>query len=607
VRLHNHQHDPTSKTSSLSLVSGLRQILEVETYAPAVLSLSVTEKMREAEWNLREHPSPVSKQAYSEQTWELTLENWLRVHPDLFAALVVAAAFIVRIWTASGTFLNADEALHFRAANQPSWALTYQVGLGIAHPPLLIFLLRIWRLLGTSDLMLRFPSIILGTAFCWLVFKWLLTLFGHIVASIGVIFVAFLPPTIALSTEVRQYALLLFFTVSAAYLLERALADSSARKMLFSILCSYGAMFSHYSGVLVAAILAIYGLLRLRAQPFPRPVILTWIAGQTGSLGVGLLLYEVQLSKLGARFGGLQPLHAFMGPYYLHNSYLLGRNPVLFVIARSGAIFQYVFGQLIAGDLAFPMFLAGIVLLMRGKVGAAEVGVTPRLLGIFLLLPFMVNSAAGLAGAYPYGGTRHSSFLVMFAVAGVSLFLAKAVENRAGRGIALALLIVALCQAFPSHHKPYMARADQNSGHLKRALDYIEQTLPPEASVFTDQQTFLLLGHYLCHQKPYVADGSVRGFVFFQCGNHPVVCPAGDNWSFAGETFPLRWNDMIRAFHPVPGQTVLVVQAGWDINLARQLQDKFPEFRNLKVQYWGRNVSLFPLTVGRDGSMTIPL
>src|SRR5205823_6408570 len=82
--------------------------------------------------------------------------------------LIVAAAFLIRLWVASGTFLNPDEALHFLVANKLSWAAAYKASLSTAHPPGLIFVLYLWRALGTSEVVLRLPSVIAGTVFCWL-------------------------------------------------------------------------------------------------------------------------------------------------------------------------------------------------------------------------------------------------------------------------------------------------------------------------------------------------------------------------------------------------------------------------------------------------------
>src|ERR1044071_2463760 len=87
--------------------------------------------------------------------------------PDRWMYTFLAIGFLLRLWHASGTYLNPDEALHFFVANKGTWWETYRASLNVSHPPLLIFLLRAWRVLGTSELMLRLPSILAGIAFCW--------------------------------------------------------------------------------------------------------------------------------------------------------------------------------------------------------------------------------------------------------------------------------------------------------------------------------------------------------------------------------------------------------------------------------------------------------
>src|SRR5579864_3705363 len=106
----------------------------------------------------------------------------LRAHARIWTCALLTAGLLVRIRHASGTFLNPDEAMHFAAANQDSWWLTYKASLSLAHPPLLIFLLHLWRNIGTSELMLRLPSILAGTAFCWLMFRWASLLVEPVVA-----------------------------------------------------------------------------------------------------------------------------------------------------------------------------------------------------------------------------------------------------------------------------------------------------------------------------------------------------------------------------------------------------------------------------------------
>src|SRR5205823_5007645 len=144
--------------------------------------------------------------------WKETLvriEQSVDLHQVFWLYGLLAAGFLIRILHASGTFLNSDEVMHFAAANQPTWLQTYKVSLAISHPPLLIFVEHVWRHLGTSELMLRMPSILAGMAFCWFTFRWAQMLFEKSVAWTIFAFVLFLPSTIELSTEIRQYALFL--------------------------------------------------------------------------------------------------------------------------------------------------------------------------------------------------------------------------------------------------------------------------------------------------------------------------------------------------------------------------------------------------------------
>ena len=86
---------------------------------------------------------------------------------------LLAAGFAARLALAGWTFLNPDEALHYWLSVQPSLRLAYQASLTTLHPPLLILLVYFWRSLGHSEWLLRLPSVVAGTGFAWLSFKWL--------------------------------------------------------------------------------------------------------------------------------------------------------------------------------------------------------------------------------------------------------------------------------------------------------------------------------------------------------------------------------------------------------------------------------------------------
>src|SRR5260370_80641 len=116
-------------------------------------------------------------------------ESWFGGHSDLAAVFVVLVGFLARLWAASGIFLNPDEALHFRLANQVSLRLAYGQSATAAHPPLLILFLYYWRALGTSDLWLRLPSVMAGAIFCCVCF---LLLGSGTMPAAGVFLVVFM-------------------------------------------------------------------------------------------------------------------------------------------------------------------------------------------------------------------------------------------------------------------------------------------------------------------------------------------------------------------------------------------------------------------------------
>jgi len=513
----------------------------------------------------------------------------------LWTYALLAAGVLVRIWHASGTFLNSDEVMHFAAANQTSWLQTYKVSLAISHPPLLIFVLHVWRALGTSELILRMPSILAGLAFCWITFRWAEMLFEKSVAWMIYVFVLFLPSSIELSTEIRQYALFLAFAMGSAYLLERALAKNSAATMLLSGVCLWLAIASHFSAFLFVPALGIYAIWRMLSQRPPLGVIAAWVAGQLIALGLCAFLYVTQIRQLSKYFGGQDATQGWMGNAYLSHSYFIpGKvNPLVFIIGRTVGVFQYVFRQLLVGDIAFILFIVGLVIVFRSRPASSRV--TPRQLVCLLLLPFAFNFAAALVRAYPYGGTRHSCMLIPFALAGVSVALAQLMKHKVFSGMAAALLVSLVCHLSTAKELPYVAPDAQRSSHMKAAMAFIDQ-IPTGEPIFADVQTNLLLGHYLCDQRPFVSDRSIPGFVSYECGGHRVIAST-TKYIFTAKSFYDQWQEMVAKYHVQPGKKIWVAQMGWYTYVAFELAN-FPQF-HLAPHYFGPQIQIFDLKVGQ--------
>src|SRR5579864_542992 len=519
------------------------------------------------------------------------IDSSLRAHGGIWTGALLAAGLLLRIWHASGTLLNSDEAMHFAAANQASWWLTYKASLNLAHPPLLIFLLHVWQHVGTSELWLRLPSILAGTAFCWLVLRWASQLLDPTAAWMAFVLALFLPSSIQLSTEVRQYALLLAFAMAAAYLLELALAKRSVLAMSFSGVCLCLALLTHFSAFLFAAALGSYAVWRMVKERTPLRVFAAWEAGQVVAIGLSYFLYVTQISQLEQVYRGFSLTQGFMGNGYLAKYYFVpGKvNPFVFIVARTGGFFQFAFQQLAVGDVAFALFIVGVAVVFSGRL----VRLNSRPLGFLLLAPFALNCIASLGRAYPYGGTRHSAFLLPFAVAGVSVALAWICGNRLTVSVVVAMCAVILCVLFPAKQFADAPPGSQRIERMKDAMSFLQQ-IPRDEPIFADVQSSLLLGYYLCNQRPLVTDQSRAGFVSYECGGHTIIS-ARQQYIFTAGSFRHDWQEMSRAYKLRAGTKVWIAQMGLQTNLENELEGLGV---HSAPQNFGKEISFFALTVG---------
>jgi hypothetical protein len=133
---------------------------------------------------------------------------------------------------------------------------------------------------------------------------------------------------------------------------------------------------------------------------------------------------------------------------------------------------------------------------------------------------------------------------------------------------------------------------------MVRALGFIHAQVPQSDLIFVDYQTRLLLGYYLCPEQPVPFSAPVESLEQFPCNGYRVVAAAPDLYIFTAENFLPRWNELLRDVALKSGQAVWVVQAGWEVDLARELQSRVPEFRELTPQSFGRNIAIFKLTAG---------
>ena len=121
---------------------------------------------------------------------------------------------------------------------------------------------------------------------------------------------------------------------------------------------------------------------------------------RTQFIMVFAFLYVTKIRQLSQYFGGQDATQGWMGNAYLSHSYFMpGKvNPLVFIIGRTVGVFQYVFRQLLVGDIAFILFIVGLVIVFRSRPVSSRV--TSPQLGCLLLLPCVFNCAAPLCSDY---------------------------------------------------------------------------------------------------------------------------------------------------------------------------------------------------------------
>jgi hypothetical protein len=514
--------------------------------------------------------------------------------------LVLAGGLLARLYEAWAYFLNTDEALHNLLASQSSLALSYKAALTNAHPPLLILVLYYWRSLGQSELMLRLPSVLAGTACCWIIFRWLKQVTDRSTAFIGLLLFAFSPALIELSAEVRQYALLLFFMSSCLYLSERALRENSSFLMVLFSLSLCGALLTHYSSLIFAFTMGLYMLIRL--SPYRERIRLAavWGAGQIAALALAsyfLITHVAELKRRGMAQG--------IAETWLRKSiFHVGENHVLvFIAAQTLRVFTYLLSHGVGGTLALLAFLVGIISLLKWKRTCMEPRPLLRELALLLGLPFVVNCGAALAGLYPYGGTRHNAFLALFALSGAAIGLSVRTPAREWIKPLIVVTCLAVCNFFPAP-PPLIRPRNHHRVLMEQAMNYLRQSAPPGSLVLADHESGLLLGYYACGHGVVQIFPPFVPLVQAQCGAYTVFTPPPDKWKYYAEDVPGEVAGVAATYHLAPGTKIWLFDAGWIVDSTPALRKQLQQLGCSAPQRFGENILLCQFAV--DGRLSKP-
>ena len=325
--------------------------------------------------------------------------------------------------------MTPDERLHLQIAAAPTLGETYRSSLGNAHPPLFMLLLHIWSRIVSGPWGPPPLPALFGAASLWPAYRFARSAVGEAAGLVALVQLAFLPSLVSVSAELRGYAALLFFSAASLWAVERAGGDESRARVRVRIVlwatASALALLSHYAAVWVVGATALYGTIRLGRRAL-RPA---WIAANAFLAVVCGFLWLTQAFVL--RGGALEA--EAKATWLAESYYVPGRESALaFLLRQTEALFAHLYSARVAGLAALVLAVAGVALLLRRRSAVA----------VLLAAPFAATAAAGLAGLYPYGGTRHSIELALFAAPAAGVAIARATGERLTVALVLALLLL---------------------------------------------------------------------------------------------------------------------------------------------------------------------
>jgi hypothetical protein len=550
------------------------------------------------------------------------LEAWITARLELIALVIIGVGFAIRLLLAINSFLNPDEIIHFMTADQSSLAKACEESIGCQHPPLHYVFLYFWRFFGRSDFLLRLPSLLMGTALLWIVFKWLSLIFSPAAGLLGLGMMTFSPEIVLLSTEVRGYVILLLLVFSAFDCLERSLREQTPRMMAFFSVLLVLAILTDYSAVWLALVLGFYVLVRVLRKELSANNRYMWFGGQAAVAVVGLVLFQAQIPAF--RQSGAQQFarESWLRASYFHPG---ADNLLLFLARNTVAVFQFLLSSRVLGIAALLLFVVAVIWLFltrSSRLALAGKSEPPanQDYALLIALPFVVAAGLALTGLVPYGGTRHSLLPAVFGFVGLSFILAQFMRHRLAPAL-LATAVLGPIWTFTAHTAPdwYIAPRDQRSSLMWEAMAYVRQVTPANGFVFSDDQSQVLLTRYLCGGKQRAAQLHPRGFIEFDCEGSTGVPPvprfrlvSPETWTFkVGDTSDVFNRDFGQEFVRFregyvvkPGDTVCVVSAGWGENLVAKLARQHIRYPGLRT--FGNHIAVFLVPVGAELGMEVP-
>lgn len=491
---------------------------------------------------------------------------------------LTAAAVFIRLSGLSEWWLNPDEGIYYSLITRRTFEGFWQEVLSNAHPPLYYLLLRGLGSVTWDFSILRAFSVFsgaVGVAGVWAVARSLTSEVrdetrGIAAGFIAAFVVAFAPTPVQMSQVMRPYALQTALLAWALFFLLEQLRKPAGRELAAYLVLSSLALLTHYSSVLAMGVFGLLVVAEGARRGFRDADWQRLAAWHLLPAGLVAGLYFFHLRPLAASALADEALDGWLSPFMIH-----GPSDVWLSLLG----FQH--------HLAGPWLRGPLALLLLSAIGLAVYRRNVRVVTV-AVGALAVAMVAALAGAYPFGATRHSAWVTVFVVPALGWFVAtlletgtEATRRRALLGLAGLLVLGGPIGTFMGADRARWAPTERvlRDSYLRAMLPELDPSSEPELMVMSDQTFNLLLPFYPAERENavFATDSSAFHFAY---GERRIL--VSRTWAFLSlengrpatdfQSFLQRSADDFQELGLRRRDRLMFVDGGWGLPVAVQIQ-----------------------------------
>lgn len=371
--------------------------------------------------------------------------------------LIVVLAFVLRLVNLNQS-LWLDEAINVvYARSSDFWWFVTSYPVGDFHPPGWFAILWVWgQLFGFSEIAVRGPSVILGTATVWLIYLLGKQLFSRKIGLFAALFLAIAPLHVYYSQEARMYVFTAFAATASFYFLHRLILQKKLAGLGY-ILSLILIFYSDYLAYLVVPAQLFYLFLEKNLMKNLKFFLVSFLA-----VIPWFLIFPRQLQT------GLNAASSLPGWYGVVGSTF---KDIILIPLKT------FFGRVSFADknlFILTSFFIGIVYAFIFSFGIKKINQS-KLLICWILIPLI------LAFLISFFIPVLAYFRMIFILPAVYLLLAKGIDNLPKKIAAPLFILICLVSVLSLMH--YFLNPKFQRENWKEALSFVSSNLDDQSIV----------------------------------------------------------------------------------------------------------------------------